>query len=663
MRSRRARKFRYLPYCQLSLLLAGSLLVQVSHAHGDKHNDEPPVILAPGYAELNFAPAAVGSYELPVLGSAGDGEVLTSNGEVASLGALLGEKPVLLSFIYTSCDDVNGCPLASYVLGQVAQRIVAEPMLKDSVRLLSLSFDPSRDTPQIMADYGANFRPAGADWEFLTCRDEPTLEPILAKYNQSIAQELEADGTSSGRYSHILRVYLIDAERRFRNIYSVSFLHADTIVNDLKTLLNESPSAGLIKVANSASDLHGAGDEKAGYERKTYETQSDYLPNRRGDTQDLLSLSNPAPLGLPALPSTPQNPMSAAKVALGRKLFFDRRLSLNQTISCAMCHVPEQGFAHNELATAVGLEGRTVRRNAPTIYNIGYMQRLFHDARDDRLEHQIWQPLLARNEMANPSISAVVNKLRALPDYQQLFEQAFDGTPIEMKSIGMALASYERALVSGNSAFDQWHFADKESTMSASAKRGFELFSGRANCTGCHLINDDYALFTDHAIHNTGIGYERSMRPSSDQPQRVLLAPGVFIDVVPGAVAASSEKPPADLGYYEISQDPNDRWKYRTPSLRNIALTAPYMHDGSLTSLAAVVEFYDRGGIDNELLDPLIKPLNLSASERADLVAFLKSLTGDTIDAIIADAFAAPVGNATDADKAPSQTTPPQPAN
>ena len=154
--------------------------------------------------------------------------------------------------------------------------------------------------------------------------------------------------------------------------------------------------------------LHGAGDNKDGYATGDYATRSGHLPNRRGETRDLLAMMTPPPLGLPPLEVPADNLLSAEKVALGRKLFFDRRLSLNRTISCAMCHVPEQGFAHNELAMAVGLEGRTVRRNSPTLYNVAYMQRLFHDARDDRLEHQVWQPLLAVNEMANPSVSAVV---------------------------------------------------------------------------------------------------------------------------------------------------------------------------------------------------------------------------------------------------------------
>ena len=163
----------------------------------------------------------------------------------------------------------------------------------------------------------------------------------------------------------------------------------------------------------------GPGDYKGGYESTEYKTRSVAVDSRgdRGRPADLLAIFENPPLGLPAVPVPADNPVTAAKVQLGRKLFFDRRLSLNDTMSCAMCHVPEQGFANNELALAVGLEGRTVRRNAPTIYNVAYAERLFHDARETRLEQQAWIPLLAYNEMANPSIGTVINKLRGMSDY------------------------------------------------------------------------------------------------------------------------------------------------------------------------------------------------------------------------------------------------------
>lgn len=631
---------------RLALLVSLTLNAVGANAHGDGHDDaESAQILAPGYLELSFTAPPVGTYELPVLGVAGPGDVLDANGTSLNLETLIGQKPTLLSFVYTSCDEINGCPLATFVLSQVNKRIQAHPTLRGNVRLISLSFDPKHDTPQVMKAYGGSFKNVTDDWQFVTCANEQQLEPILASYNQTVAKEYDANGEPTTRYSHILRVYLIDSQRNIRNIYSVSFLHADTIMNDIQTLALVQPKASVIPVAASNPRLHGAGDNKTGYDSAEYETRSAHLPNRLGESHDLLSFASKPTLGLPPINVPADNPLTADKIRLGRKLFFDRRLSLNQTLSCAMCHVPEQGFTHNEIATAVGLEGRTVRRNSPTMYNVGFLKKLFHDGRDDRLEHQIWQPLLARNEMANPSVSAVVNKLRELPDYAALFENAFDGEPANISTIGKAIATYERTLISGNSAFDKWYFAKDEDALSESAQRGFAIFSGRGRCSACHLVHSDHALFTDNKMHNTGVGYGRSIRKFDPQSQRILLAPGVFIDVDPKAVSDSSEKPPGDLGLYEVTQDPSDRWKYRTPTLRNISLTGPYMHDGSLRTLRSVVDFYDRGGIENELRDPLIQPLNLTEQEKNDLVSFLDSLTGDSVERLISDAFDAPVGN------------------
>jgi cytochrome c peroxidase len=316
---------------------------------------------------------------------------------------------------------------------------------------------------------------------------------------------------------------------------------------------------------------------------------------------------------------------------------------LNDTFSCAMCHIPEQGFANNELATAVGLEGRSVRRNAPTIYNVAYHTRLFHDGREENLEQQIWDPLLSRNEMANPSVGAVLGKIRGLPDYDGRFETIFGRGPT-METVGMALASYERTLVSGNSPFDRWYYGGDEDAVPDAAKRGFELFTGKANCSGCHLVGKDYALFTDDKMHNTGLGYRVSM--GIEPPtERVVLAPGVFVEVDREIIDAVGEDPPSDIGLYEITQNPHDRWKYKTPTLRNVALTAPYMHNGAFATLDEVVRFYNQGGVPNELLDPLIQPLDLTNAEVADLVTFLQSLTGSNVDTLVSDAFAAPVGD------------------
>ena len=604
------------------------------------------MVLAPGYQALNYPAPLAGTYQLPSLGAAGNGDVLDMQGMPAQLHQFFGDKLVVMSFIYTHCDDINGCPLATYVSSQVQNRLLDEKSLRDRVRFISMSFDPLNDTPEVMRSYASSFVKEDFDWQFLTTKSETHLKPILDAYGQSILREVDEDGNSSGSISHILRVFLIDENKQLRNIYSTSFLHPDTVINDIKTLaLNTATQQpGQVQEKNGTPRLHGAGDDKRGYEDKNYRTRALSLESRAGRPVDLLQVVKDTPLGLPPIPVPSNNPLSEAKVQLGRLLFYDRRLSHNNTFSCAMCHIPEQGFSSNELATAVGVEGRTVRRNAPTIYNSAYHSRLFHDARESSLEQQIWGPLLAHNEMANPSVGLVIEKVNKIPQYRELFAEAFAGEQANMLNLGQALASYQRVLVSANSNFDQWFYANRKNAMSAEAIAGYRLFNGKARCSTCHLVGKDYTLFTDNQLHNTGIGYLDSMQ-STPASRRVLVAPGTWLDVDTSAIKDSVEEKPNDLGYYEISGLPEDRWKYRTPGLRNVALTAPYMHNGSLSTLKDVVEFYDAGGISNELLDPLMVPLKLSAIEKKQIVSFLEQLTGSNIDRLISDAFAVPVGN------------------
>jgi cytochrome c peroxidase len=349
-----------------------------------------------------------------------------------------------------------------------------------------------------------------------------------------------------------------------------------------------------------------------------------------------------ASLGLPPLPVPADAPLTPAAIALGRKLFFDRRLSPNVTMSCAMCHVPEQGFTSNELRTSVGIEGRTVRRNAPTLFNVAYQQRLFHDGREVSLEDQIWGPLLSVNEMGNPSIGYVLERLRSLSDYTGLFERAFAGRGVSALRVGQALAAYERTLVAADSRFDRWRYGGDATALSPVEQRGFALFVGRARCVACHAVGEREALFTDHGFHNTGIGWRRSR--GAPARTRVELAPGVFAELDRRTLETVSEPPVKDVGRYEITLDPRDRWAYRTPTLRNVALTAPYMHDGSLATLEAVIEFYDGGGVDNDGKSPLVTRLGLDAGERAALGAFLRALTGSNVRALVEEARRAPAG-------------------
>lgn len=597
-----------------------------------------PEALAPGWKALAFDPPEAGTYRLPPIGNAGDGSVIDSDGNETTLHGLLADRIVVMSFIYSSCSDVNGCPLATFVLSRLKSKLMDSPAGAEGVRFISLSFDPTRDTPEVMRSYGRRFSKQEFDWRFLTTQSERDLAPILESYGQLVVPDPVEDG-EGGDISHILRVYLVDPERRIRNIYSVAYLHPDTLFNDIRTLQQE-----VLAGTPDGPSLQGPGDRKEGYERGDYTTRSQSLERRKGRSVDLMAYVQDPPLGLPPIPEPAGNAITAKKVELGRLLFFDRRLSHNDTISCAMCHIPEQGFTSNEIATAVGIEGRTVRRNAPTIYNVAYLERLFHDGREATLEQQIWGPLLAANEMGNPSVGQVIEQVKAIPGYQERFEAAFEGRPPSMETLGMALASYQRLLISSASHFDRWYYGSDEAALTKEQVAGFELFNGSAGCSGCHLINEAFALFTDNQMHNTGIGYRRSMLKAPDE-LKVHIAPGVEVKMRGDVVADASEPPPNDLGLYEITGNPADRWKYRTPSLRNVALTAPYMHDGSIATLEKVIAFYDEGGVENEVLDPRIRPLGLDQEQKAQLVAFLRALTGENVDQLVADAFAVPVGN------------------
>ena len=397
------------------------------------------------------------------------------------------------------------------------------------------------------------------------------------------------------------------------------------------------------------SQSYGPGDVKEGYQSPDYVTNSRSLLERRGVKKDLIRYALNPPLGLPPVPVTANNPLTRPKIDLGRKLFFDRRLSINNTLSCAVCHIPEQGFTNNELRTAIGVEGRSVLRNAPTIYNVAYLNALFLDGREISLENQVWQPITSHEEMAAPSIGYVINKIKRIRDYDGLFENAFDGRGADILTIGQALASYQRTLLSAESPFDRWKFDDQKDAIGESAKRGFAVFAGKGRCIVCHPVQSDHALFTDQKFHNTGIGYAVSFGLKTQQPDtttRVQIAPGVFIDMSQETIRSVSRRAPAnDLGLYRITENPNDRWKFRTQTLRNIALTAPYMHNGQFETLREVIDFYDRGGAPNELLSPLILPLGLTEEEKRDLEAFLNSLTGSNVPDLVADAFAAPIGN------------------
>lgn len=228
------------PFNRIHTLACLATVGLVLAGHGTAAQDE---ILAPGWKNLSYTPPAAGSYRLPPITQASDGAVLLENGKETQLFDLMGDRLVLFSFIYTRCSDINGCPLANAVFHKLQAKLQARPDVARSTRLLSMSFDPERDTPEVMREFGQGLGGDGVDWQFLTARDRDALQPILDDYGQYTLREYDESGEYTGDFAHMLRVFLIDRELRVRNIYSVAFLHADILINDLETLLLESPSS------------------------------------------------------------------------------------------------------------------------------------------------------------------------------------------------------------------------------------------------------------------------------------------------------------------------------------------------------------------------------------------------------------------------------------
>lgn len=326
------------------------------------------------------------------------------------------------------------------------------------------------------------------------------------------------------------------------------------------------------------------------------------------------------PLGLPSIP--PAVAGSIAMQRLGERLFFDRGLSRNSTLSCAMCHIPAQGFTSNQSALSIGMEGHSLRRNAPTLYNVVFKEFLFHDGRETDLSAQVWGPLLAADEMDNPAIGPLLDRLRNDAVYGPAFSAAFPSEGVSMTTVGRAIAAYEATLLRGDSRFDRAMFAGEKAALTPLEWRGYEVFVSKGGCVSCHTIRDNDALFTDQSWHNTGVAFATQASAMT----KVELAPGVFQNVRLFDLGLSRATTKNDIGRFEISGKPEDRWAYTTPTLRGLRETWPYMHDGSFKSLEEVVDFYDRGGGPNPALDSKIKPLSLSSDEKKALVAFLGAL-------------------------------------
>ena len=338
------------------------------------------------------------------------------------------------------------------------------------------------------------------------------------------------------------------------------------------------------------------------------------------------------PLGLPDVPVPADNPPTAAKISLGRKLFFDERLSHSGKLSCGSCHLPHEGFTINESPTPVGHDGMILRRNAPTLLNVAYQRSFFRDGRQSSLEKQALEPFTVEDELANPSLDVVIDRIRQLPDYAGLFEEAFGEGP-SPRTVAHAISTYERTLLAADSAFDRWRYGGQENALDAMAKQGFDLFTGKAGCVNCHALDDRQALFTDHLFHDDGIGWIPARDIGAGQ---LITRRGMPIYTAvndPDAVAT-----PSDMGRMEITKEFIDMFRYRTPSLRNVELTAPYMHNGTFETLEDIVAYYGDGGFRHFGIDRLVRDLRLTDAEKAALVAFLKSLTAGNIKALIVEA-------------------------
>lgn len=330
-----------------------------------------------------------------------------------------------------------------------------------------------------------------------------------------------------------------------------------------------------------------------------------------------LGLEVPWGLDVLALRIPSDNPITNEKIELGRLLFFDRRLSRDSTVACADCHAPAQTFTDGK-PVATGISKQKGKRSSPALINRAFATHQFWDGRAPSLEEQAKGPMLDPLEMGNRSLEDIVAGLRKVEGYRKLFTEAFDTEDITIDHVAKAIATFERTLLSGNSPVDRYLRGDK-SALSPAAERGGKLFNGRARCFMCHTGFN----FTDEQFHTLGAAYERSE---------------------------------ADLGLYHVTRQEIDKRKFKTPTLREIANTAPFMHDGRFKSLEEVVNFYSRGGLaescaTNTNAGPLgnlglrlpgvlqgllttntpteLEPLNLSNSEKKDLVQFLKSLSGE----------------------------------
>ncbi len=336
-----------------------------------------------------------------------------------------------------------------------------------------------------------------------------------------------------------------------------------------------------------------------------------------------LSYATNSTLGLPPLPIPAGNPQTNEKIALGRLLFNDARFSGDGSISCAHCHHSDKAFT-DSLKVPEGIRQLKGPRNAPTVINSAFYQTLFLDGRAKSLEDQALGPFINPVEHGLNDYKKIIHIIQTDQDYLPIFQQVFNiqAEEITISHVVKAIASFERTLISGNSLFDQYYFGRDHSKLSESAARGLRIFRRKGNCANCHEISWNNALFMDNKFYNIGVGYKKI----KDHVEDVIntLQQGNKIESLRLSPEQSSE-----LGRFKVTHIISDIGKFKTPTLRNISLTAPYMHDGSIKTLEEVVDYYDKGGEPNPYVDAAIFPLHFTEQEKIDLVEFMKALTSN----------------------------------
>lgn len=344
-------------------------------------------------------------------------------------------------------------------------------------------------------------------------------------------------------------------------------------------------------------------------------------------------MENGSNLGLPSLAVPGDNPITREKVLLGEKLFNDTRFSSTGKVSCSTCHLPEKGFTDSPLKVSEGIDQLTGTRNAPTIINAAFNKSQFWDGRSPDLEDQALHPFVNPVEMGLKDHEPILKVVRTDPDYAGRFKSVFNVSlsGITIKHVVKAIAAFERVIISSNSRFDRWYFKG-EDVLSKKEKEGFEVFTLRGRCVSCHVIEHTTAVFTDGKFHNVGVGINTV--PEEDVKRLSADFLKARYDKTEVDMKVLADKKTSELGRFAVTRNLTEMGAFKTPTLRDIALTAPYMHDGSLKTLEEVIDHYNRGGAssDKETINPYlsggIKPLNLTEDEKAALVAFMKTLTG-----------------------------------